>query len=226
MIEPEKFIERLELVLKETLPGTRSQQKMAPEVRLENRFDSYRNAAVLILLYRKEGAWHLVLMRRTEYAGAHSRQVSLPGGIHEKEDPDMAATALRETREELGIDEGEIRLLGGLSKLSIPVSGIEVSPFVGFYPGTPEFHPDSSEVDYLIEVPLSELLEPENIRTEHRTILCRVVRVPYFDLAGEKAGGEGSLTVGAGGEKVWGATAMILSEFLDLVRRLEEAGPG
>jgi len=87
---------------------------------------------------------------------------------------------------------------------------------VGYYPGTPGFRPDSSEVDYLIEVPLSDLLESENVRTDHRTILCRVVRVPYYEVRGRQAAKE----------QVWGATAMILSEFLDLVRRLEETGPG
>jgi 8-oxo-dGTP pyrophosphatase MutT (NUDIX family) len=210
MDKTEGFIGKLGLSLKADLPGPLSQQRMAPGIRLENRHGSYRDAAVLILLYRKTEKWHFVLMRRPEYDGAHSKQVSLPGGIHEEGDRDMEATALRETHEELGIEDSGIQILGSLSRLSIPVSGIDVSPFVGYSPDTPEFHPDPSEVEYLIEVPLSDLLAPDNVRLEHRTILCRVVKVPYFKI---------------GGEKVWGATAMILSEFLDLVRNLEAIGP-
>jgi 8-oxo-dGTP pyrophosphatase MutT (NUDIX family) len=206
----EGFIGKLGLSLKTELPGPASHHKMAPGIRLENKHGSYLDAAVLILLFRKTEKWHFVLMRRPEYEGAHSKQVSLPGGIHEEGDKDMEATALRETREELGIDDSGIQILGSLSRLSIPISGIDVSPFVGYYQGTPEFHPDPSEVEYLIEVPLSDLMTPDNVRMEHRTILCRVVKVPYFNI---------------GGEKVWGATAMILSEFLDLVRNQEGTGP-
>jgi 8-oxo-dGTP pyrophosphatase MutT (NUDIX family) len=200
------FTDKLRLCLKKELPGTRSQSRMAPAIRLENRHGFYRNAAVMILLYKIEEIWQIVLMKRPEYAGTHSNQISLPGGIHEKSDPDMRATALRETREELGIDDSRIRLLGSLSKLHIPVSGIEVFPFVGAYSGSPVFDPDPSEVAYLIEVPLPDLLSADNAGEEIRTIRCKVVTVPYFS---------------AGEEKIWGATAMILSEFLDVIRSLD-----
>lgn len=202
MEEKDPLINKISASLKGKLPGRDSQFKMAPGVRLENNQGFYRNAAVMILLYRKEGKWHFILMKRPEYAGAHSGQVSLPGGIHEKEDPDMLATALRETREELGVDENFIRVLGSLSRLQIPVSGIEVSPFVGVYPPDPEFRPDPAEVDYLIEVPLDDLVNPSLVKDDVRAIHCRMVRVPYFSLEGEQ---------------VWGATAMILSEFLDVL---------
>ncbi len=201
------FISKLRQSLQKDLPGQESQFKMAPGARLENRHGFYQNAAVLILLYRNGDRWHIVLMRRPEYAGAHSNQVSLPGGKHESRDHDLEATALRETHEELGIDDSAIRILGKLSKLHIPVSGIEVSPYVGTYPEKPFFKPDPSEVAYLIEVPISDLLSPENIREELRTLLNKPVRVPYYQI--EK-------------EHIWGATAMILSEFTDVIRRLEE----
>ena len=211
MERSDRFIQKLEHALQGDLPGPVSQSKMAPELRLENSHDLYRNAGVLVLLYFKEEKWHLVLMKRPEYPGVHSNQVSLPGGIHEEGDPDLRATALRETREELGIDDSAIRLLGNLSKLHIPVSGIEVSPFVGVYPEKPVFSPDSTEVAYLIEVPLSDLISQENIKEEIRTILCKLVKVPYYEI---------------GKEQIWGATAMILSEFLDVISRLEEVDPG
>jgi len=201
------FIEELRSSLQEKLPGRESQFKMAPKIRLENKHGFYRNAAVMILLYQNGKKWYFVLMKRPEYKGAHSNQVSLPGGIHEERDPDLKTTALRETREELGIDEALIQVLGGLTKLHIPVSGIDVSPFVGFYPEKPVFDPDPSEVSYLIEVPLSDLLNPENISADIRPILSKLVKVPFFNLEGEH---------------VWGATAMILSEFTDLITKLEE----
>ena len=160
----------------------------------------------MIILYRSEGQWLFVLMKRPEYIGAHSNQVSLPGGLREATDPDLVTTALRETREELGINDSLIQVLGSLTKLNIPVSGIEVSPFVGFYPGIPQFDPDPSEVSYLIEIPLADLLNPQNMRDGVRIILNKPVRVPYFHLEGEQ---------------VWGATAMILSEFLEILRKLE-----
>lgn len=199
----ELFIDQLEMDLKSILPGSKAQYKMAPELRLENRHGYYQNAAVMILLYIRTGSWHTVLMKRPEYAGAHSNQISLPGGKAEEGDASLEKTALREVREETGIDDSRIRILGNLSRLHIPVSGIEVLPVVGFYPKEPDFQPDPSEVAYLIEVSLEDLLNPRNTSEIFRTLMCKLVRVPYYKI---------------GKEQVWGATAMILSEFLEVIR--------
>ncbi|KPL12370.1 MAG: hypothetical protein AMS26_18185 [Bacteroides sp. SM23_62] len=199
----EKFIDQLEQDLKSNLPGNKAQYKMAPELRLENSHGYYRNAAVMILLYIRDGSWYTVLMKRPEYAGTHSNQISLPGGKSEDGDADLNETALREIREELGVDDKQIRILGNLSRLHIPVSGIEVLPVVGYYPQKPDFQPDPAEVAYLIEVRMEDLLHPRNTREKFRTLMCKLVRVPYFQI---------------GEEQVWGATAMILSEFLEVVR--------
>jgi 8-oxo-dGTP pyrophosphatase MutT (NUDIX family) len=202
-VEIQGFIEQLEAALKRKLPGAEAQYKMAPELRLENQLGDYRNAAVMILLYVRAGSWHTVLMRRPEYAGVHSNQISLPGGKFEADDDGLRATALREIREETGIDDGRVRILGNLSRLHIPVSGIEVLPVVGYYPSEPDFQPDPSEVAYLIEAPLTALLDPRNRREKFRPIMCKLVKVPFFQI---------------GEEQVWGATAMILSEFLEILR--------
>ena len=199
----EIFIDQLTLDLNSILPGRNAQYKMAPQLRLENRHGYYQNAAVMILLYIRTGSWHTVLMKRPEYAGAHSNQISLPGGKSEESDANLQETALREIREEIGIDDKRIRILGNLSRLHIPVSGIEVLPVVGYYPEEPDFQPDPSEVAYLIEVPLEDLLNPRNTREKIRTLMCKLVKVPYFEI---------------GDEQVWGATAMILSEFLEVIR--------
>ncbi len=198
-----EFISQLEQDLKSRLPGSKAQFKMAPEFRLENSHGDYLNAAVMILLYIRDGSWFTVLMKRPEYAGVHSNQISLPGGKLEDGDTDLNATALREIREELGVDDKQIRILGNLSRLHIPVSGIEVLPVVGYFPEKPDFQPDPAEVAYLIEARMEDLLHPRNTREKFRTLMCKLVRVPYFQI---------------GEEQVWGATAMILSEFLEVVR--------
>jgi 8-oxo-dGTP pyrophosphatase MutT (NUDIX family) len=207
MEKTEHFIRRLNNFLGKDLPGPEYQDRMAPDIRPSNIRGYDRHAAVMILLYPYMDQWYFVLMKRPEYPGVHSNQVSLPGGMHEDGDPDLEFTALRETREELGIEDSRIRVLGSISKLHIPVSGIEVTPFVGEYPVKPEFQPDPAEVSYLIEAPLRDLLSPEKVKEDTRTILGNLVRVPYFDIKGEQ---------------VWGATAMILSEFLEIVSRMKE----
>jgi 8-oxo-dGTP pyrophosphatase MutT (NUDIX family) len=199
----ETFIDRLEQDLKANLPGRKAQYKMAPELRLENRHGHYRNAAVIVLLYIRDGSWYTVLMKRPEYAGTHSNQISLPGGKLEAGDTDLKETALREIREETGIDDRRIRILGNLSRLHIAVSGIEVLPVVGYYPEEPDFQPDPAEVAYLVEARIEDLLHPRNSREKFRTLMCKLVKVPYFQI---------------GEEHVWGATAMILSEFLEVLR--------
>ena len=197
------FPDLLEQDLKSGLPGSKAQYRMAPELRLEDRHGDYQHAAVMILLYVRHGAWHTVLMKRPEYPGVHSNQISLPGGKFEAGDDSLVNTALREMREETGIDDQRIRILGELSRLHIPVSGIEVWPVVGCFPEEPAFHPDPAEVAYLLEPKLEDLLDPRNSRKKFRTLMCKLVRVPYFQV---------------GEEHVWGATAMILSEFLEVIR--------
>jgi 8-oxo-dGTP pyrophosphatase MutT (NUDIX family) len=206
----EGFIGKLKALLSCELPGSEAQYKMAPELRLGEEHERYQNAAVLILLYQKNGQVCTVLMKRPEYPGAHSNQVSFPGGKFEKGDTDLHATALRETREELGIDDNRIAVLGELSSLEIPVSGIEVLPVVGHYTGIPHFNPDPSEVSYLIETPLTDLLKPDTRQEKIKTILCKLVKVPYYNI---------------NGNQVWGATAMILSEFLEILRKLDQEIP-
>jgi 8-oxo-dGTP pyrophosphatase MutT (NUDIX family) len=201
----EEFITELSILLTRELPGAEAQYKMAPELRLEEEHARFKNAAVLILLYKKNDQLFTLLMKRPEYKGPHSNQISFPGGKLEKGDRDLRHTALRETQEETGIDISLIQVLGELSPLDIPVSRIEVLPVVGYYPGVPSFKPDPSEVQYLIEAPLSDFLNPDTTQEKIKTILCKLVRVPYYNIDGNQ---------------VWGATAMILSEFLEIVRKI------
>jgi 8-oxo-dGTP pyrophosphatase MutT (NUDIX family) len=130
--------------------------------------------------------------------------MSFPGGAWEKKDGSLEITALRETREELGIT-GEITLLGSLTELYIPVSNFLVTPFVGWTNRKPEFDPDPSEVQYVIETTLEELSDPGNQDAETMFRHGQTIIAPYFRI---------------GNEKIWGATAMMVSELLQLAARL------
>ena len=199
------IISKIKQNLTGVLPGIEAQFRMAPKIRVPMKMDEYmkRNpniSAVLILLYPKEGEWHFVLMQRHAYNGMHSNQVSLPGGKREKKDQDTMHTAIREAQEELGIDLSGLEILGRLSDLYIQPSNYLVHPYIGYILNTPDFIPDNSEVKELIEVPLSDLSDPALIKQKEIKVADGfTLDAPYFDLKGYV---------------VWGATAMILSEFL------------
>ena len=192
--------------LNRKLPGEQAQLRMAPTFR--GHIASGKNAkdaAVLALLYPSGGKIHLVFIKRNEYDGPHSAQISFPGGIREAGDPSLEHTALREAREEVGID-GEIEVLGKLTQLHIPVSNFMVYPYVGWYGETPEFQADPSEVQYVVEAPLEALLDPSNADSETLHHHEMPIEAPFYRI---------------GKEKIWGATAMILSELLELATSLQ-----
>lgn len=174
---------------------------MAPEFRGEFVHKSSPiSAAVLILIYPSGSRITLVLIKRNEYEGPHSAQVSFPGGAWENSDGSLEETALRETREELGIEE-KVTLLGSLTPLYIPVSNFMVTPFLGYTNHRPIFHPDPTEVQYVIEASLDSFGDPANLRSETVTRQKQNLLIPYYFIKREK---------------IWGATAMIISEFLQL----------
>lgn len=205
MIEAEELYSTLQKCMDNPLPGEKAQASMLPEGRsLEPATRSPRPAAVLLLLYPKQDQWHTVFIKRNEYPGHHSGQVSFPGGKRDGNDKDLAGTAIREAKEETGIDESGIRLAGPLSPLHIPVSGFHVHPFVGMLFNTPYFRPDPTEVQYLIETPVRDLLNPAIRKVTNMVIREKEVKVPYYQVKDEI---------------IWGATAMILAEFLALCRK-------
>jgi len=135
----------------------------------------------------------------------HRGQISFPGGRFEPQDKHLANTALREAEEEVGVDAGQVELIGGLTDLYIPVSNFRVDPYVGYTEITPDFIPQESEVNDILEVPVEELIHPGNLKYKDLTIRegFTIPNVPYFDLLGKT---------------VWGATAMMLSELVELIR--------
>lgn len=201
------FLNRLEKRLKEELPGVTAQMRMAPKNRPFPEIpEKPILAAVVILLYQQNGIWYTVLIKRNNYQGPHSGQISLPGGRMEVYDPSLQEAAIREAVEELGIARIRIHIIEKLTPLHIPASNYLVHPFAGFYEGTPFWQPDSAEVRYVIEASLSQLLDPANVKSGIIHSGDRSWYAPYYDI---------------NGEKIWGATAMIISEFLEVVRSVE-----
>jgi len=159
---------------------------------------------VLLLLYPIDSYLHLVLTRRTEQVAAHKGQISLPGGAREPGDHSLLETALRETREELGIRTDQLQVLGPLTSLYIPPSDYCIQPYVAYADVRPDFSPEPTEVDELLEMPLKQLLDPVTREEEIWKLRGHPVVVPFYRL---------------GEHKIWGATAMVLSEFEVMLRR-------
>ena len=152
---------------------------------------------------------HLVLTRRRDDLQAHAGQISLPGGRQEPQET-LRETALRETREEVGVPPAAITILGQLTSLYIFPSDFEVHPFVGWHDGVPAFRPQPAEVAEIIETPLAAFFDEQTRREEMWEWRDNPLQVPFFQI---------------GEHKVWGATAMILSDFVERVRAVQADNP-
>jgi 8-oxo-dGTP pyrophosphatase MutT (NUDIX family) len=196
---------KLEQEFSKPLPGAEVQHRMSPSLRRQaQNQESVKQGGVLILLYPYRDNLHTVLIKRSEYEGVHSGQVSFPGGMYEKGDDSLAYTALREAKEETGLPPETANIIGQLTPLHIPISNILVFPFVAVSYKRPDFSHDPIEVQYLIETPIDELLNPMNCRTKIMHIQGEAIDVPYYDIQDNH---------------IWGATAMIISEFLEVIRK-------
>ena len=197
-----------------TLPGAEAHVRMPPNPRMPwdpSRFaDGGRDAAALLLLYPHGGHWYLPLTVRGSGLRDHTGQVSLPGG---RVDPGetIEGAAVREAAEEVGIPAHSVRVIGRLTPVQIPVSGYVLHPVVGIADGRPEFRLDEWEVARLVEVPLSLLRDASIIgrTTRRREFQGQVeeIDVPFF---------------GIEDLVVWGATAMVLSEFLAVLDSIRD----
>ena len=199
------IIQKIRERLKEQLPGLDAQLKMAPLKRIptEPGNEKFKESAVLLLLFPNNNTLNFVLIKRPEETGPHSGQVSFPGGKRDFDDHSLLHTALRETKEEIGTETDSVEILGQLTPLYIAVSQYMVYPYVGYIDKHPDFIPEPGEVEYILEIQLSELLSPSVIKT---TLIERKdysFQTPYFDVKNEI---------------VWGATAMILSEFITILK--------
>lgn len=163
-------------------------------------------AAVNIVLYLKDNEWHFpLIVRSTNERDRHSGQISLPGGKREELDKDFAETAIRETSEEIGIEKHYVRIIRELSPIYIPPSNFYVYPFISYTKKNPEFILQQSEAVEVIEFPITSFLNlPDS---------PEIMALPG-------AGGPEVPVINFNGYIIWGATAMILSEFSQLIKKM------
>ena len=191
-------------------PITRRLQTYRNQVRAMQS-ENARKSAVLVLIYPIDNDPHIVLMKRSRDNTVHSQQVSFPGGKVEKEDKTLTDTALREANEEVGVDPKDVQIIGQLSKLYIPPSNFDVYPVVGYLDYKPNFI-TNDEVDKLLEVKLSDLLDKKN----HASSAKATVGHGYQKIKHRDGNEYVVPCYYVNDEVIWGATAMMLAEFLSL----------
>jgi 8-oxo-dGTP pyrophosphatase MutT (NUDIX family) len=205
----DELVERLAAALRQPLPGAQAQDLLTPIPRREWpqgwNPGRIRNAAGLLLLFPIDDRAHIVLTVRSDMV-RHGGQVSMPGGVVEPGET-FEQAALREAHEEVGVLSEHVRILGALTPIDIPVSGFRLHPIVAAASARPPLRPADAEVARILEVDLAVLCDPANIgwHAMHRDGTTRQVPAITVDCI-----------------RIWGATAMVLAEFLTL---LGWAGP-
>ena len=201
-------IARLDAAFTRELPGAAAQDVLAPMPRREwpAGFNParIRNAAGLLLLYPIDRRAHVVLTVRADTLGRHGGQVSLPGGVVDPGET-FEQAALREAHEEIALPLAGVRILGALTPLDIPVSGFRLHPIVAARDDRPALRPADGEVARILEPSLDELLDANCVRLTERTRDGRTLTIPAFHINTH------------GQHEIWGATAMVLAEFLALL---------
>jgi 8-oxo-dGTP pyrophosphatase MutT (NUDIX family) len=195
----------LEAALQRPLPGPMAQGRMAP--RPMRRWppgitpDTVRHAAGLLLFFPVDDLAHLVLTVRADTLGRHGGQVSLPGGVVEPGET-LEQAALREAHEEIGLDSAAVITLGSLTPVDIHVSGFRLYPIVGTMTTRPALSASDGEVARVLEIAIADLMAPRSLAWRTMARDGQQIRVP---------------TLQAEGAEIWGATAMVLAEFLTML---------
>ena len=161
----------------------------------------FSHAAVLVPLFKKDGQCHLLFTKRSEQVKYHKGEISFPGGVVDEEDSELINTALREAFEEIGLKESDVQIIGVLDDI-VTITEFIVSPIVGFFPYPYPFKVSQAEIAELIEVPLVSLLDEECL--SEREIFRGGQREIVFAYQYKE-------------HTIWGATARILKQFLDLI---------
>ena len=194
-----------------TLPGIDAQMRFAPVPPRSGwtvgEFPAdARSAAALLLIYPRENDVAIPLTVRSRALARHAGQISLPGGATDDNET-LVSAALREASEEIGVDPSSVRVLGELTPVYVLVSGFTLHPVVGVTDRRPDFVAAPDEVEEILEVSLDDLRDASRIRLATRIREGVAVEYPYFDLLGHQ---------------VWGATAMVLGEFICLLQDEKE----
>jgi len=207
----DEFIKKLTSTLQGDLPGALAHEVMraVPIGSFKLKFEyptPPKPGSVLILLYQKEGKIFFPLTKRPDYQGAHGGQISLPGGKMEPGE-DSITTALRECEEEIGISASDIHIIGKLSEFFVIPSNYLVTPVVGFIKVDPVFKPDPVEVEKIILGNVNDLISDDAIKSKEILAAGRFpLTAPYFDFEEQT---------------VWGATAMMLNELREVIRKFD-----
>jgi len=198
----DEVVERLTNGLSGVLPGAPAQAVLAPEPRRQwpDGFDParIRHAAGLLLVFPIHRRAHLVLTVRADTLGRHRGQISLPGGVVDPGET-IEQAALREAHEEVALPSADPRILGSLTPIDIPVSGFCLHPVVAVMNRRPELRAADGEVAGILEIAVDDLLDRACLVSSERERDGRTLLVPAFNV---------------GGHEIWGATAMVLAEFL------------
>jgi 8-oxo-dGTP pyrophosphatase MutT (NUDIX family) len=167
-----------------------------------------RQAAVLVPVYCQNGQYYLVLTKRTEAVKTHKGQIAFPGGVFEAADGTLLQTAVREACEEIGLSADEVDILGGLDEVTTRTSDFIISPFVGWIKWPSKLQPSAGEVAAVLTAPVSALLNESSLRHEIEFRDGQPVDQFFYQYRGEV---------------IWGATARILHQFLDIWKGLADA---
>lgn len=192
-------------LLKTSLPGQKSHLKMVPPGRTLTvaypDIDMVRYSSILLLLFPSGGQIFTCLTKRNARMRNHPGQISFPGGRIEKgESPEI--TALREAEEEIGISPLDVQILGRLSELYVSVSRYTVFPYVGWINYQPEFRLNEEEAEKILLLPVQKFQKELEVKHTVMKTSIGMIEVPYYSFEHET---------------IWGATAMILTEFLDMI---------
>lgn len=201
-MEYKPFVSSLDQKLKESRYNVKDKMGafyMGDRIKMLQANPNPRLSAVMMLIYNKNNQAHFTLIERPTYDGVHSGQIAFPGGSKDPEDKSLQQTALRELFEEVGVKDN-VKIIGSLSEVYIPPSKFLVTPYVGTLDYTPSFKKDDFEVESIIEVPLSIIFDDSIVKNGNVSVGKNgmKMKVPYFDIFGHM---------------VWGATAIMLSEF-------------
>lgn len=198
----------LEKQLRQPLPGYLAQCKMRPYLPSMPDLDFptlpfAKESAVMALLYPVENKPNILLIERTVYTGAHSGQISLPGGKVEKNETYQEA-AIRETMEEVGVENSNFEIVGELSKIYVAASNFNIQPIVAISDHPVKIYPDSREVAQVLEIPLEVFFDLKRRKEKLiKSAMGMELMAPYFDI---------------NNKTLWGATAMILSELVEIIQ--------
>jgi 8-oxo-dGTP pyrophosphatase MutT (NUDIX family) len=199
------IIENIKNEINNNLYGSNFQKLMMPSNRnsllIGNKMQD--SAVMVLLFFNNNNELATCIIKRSIYNGNHSGQMALPGGKYEFVDKNLLNTAIRETYEEVGLQINDYEVLGQLTPLMIPISNILVSPFVSFIDYEPKFNINYNEVQQIYLPTISSFLNTNNLKIKIEEKNNTKTYIPYYNIENES---------------IWGATAMIMSEFCELYK--------